>query len=317
MSYAILKYRLMDIRLVLKRATLLALIYALLAILLLPLFWPFFKGVFILAGSQWWKVSLGILFAGAVLSIGPFLYAYLIRSTTFFREKVITGVTHEFKSPLGSIKSAVEILLEDAGKKTINRQRLTEFLLMIQNNADRLGLFIQGLLDLSKIEQAQVKLFLEPTDLKELARKCIQLFKPISEKKGLSVALKAEDLPMVSCDQEKIQQVISNLLSNALKFTDQGTILVQITEEGEEVRIAIQDTGRGIPPKELERIFEKFYQVPMVSPNPEGSPPFPKGAGLGLSIAKGWVEAHQGRIWAESEGLGRGTRFVFTLPAGH
>jgi two-component system sensor histidine kinase VicK len=107
-----------------------------------------------------------------------------------------------------------------------------------------------------------------------------------------------------SDDSDKIKQVISSLLSNAIKYSDKGAITITLTKTSKEILFSIMDEGRGVEEKDLGRIFDRFYQV-----NP-GS----KGSGIGLTIAKAWVEAHRGRIWAESAGAGKGTTIRFTLP---
>jgi signal transduction histidine kinase len=139
----------------------------------------------------------------------------------------------------------------------------------------------------------------------------VGLFHPLLEKKSIQLALDIPDaLPDVQVDEDKIRQVLTNLLSNALKFTPtQGKIRIAAKNQSEFMRISVQDSGVGVPEDQKEAIFERFRQVKQPNAVVTGQ----KGTGLGLAIAKGIVEAHGGRIWVESE-LGKGTVFHFTLP---
>lgn len=177
---------------------------------------------------------------------------------------------------------------------------------MIQNNSQRLERFIQELLEVAKIEQAQTQLKMEETDIKELCGKTVELYKPLAEQKGIELTFLANGVSPISCDPEKVQMVVSNLLSNAIKFTEKGQVEVSIDQSKEETRVTVKDTGIGIPSQDLPHVFDKFYQ----GRNGNGA----KGTGLGLSIVKGWVEAHGGRVWVKSKGRGAGTTFTLCLP---
>jgi len=305
MSYAILKYRLMDISIVLKRAGLIALIYVGLAVVLIPVAqfsYPF------LASSKW-GYPVGVPVCSTILSIGPFLYAYLIRKSAFFQERVVSGVTHEFKSPLAAIQSAAAILMEEiSGGKSLDliKSKFCDYVLMIQNNSQRLEKFIENLLEVAKIEQSREWLKVEQTNLKEMCEKIMELYKPLTQQRQIQLKLTAKDIKPTICDPEKIQMVVSNLVSNAIKFTCKGSVEIKIEDLQRETIVSIQDTGAGIAQEELSKIFDKFYK--------SGSKGENKGTGLGLSIAKGWVEAHGGRIWVESGGFLKGTKVFFTLP---
>ena len=254
-----------------------------------------------------------MLLGSSVLSVGPFLYAYLIRKSSYFQERVVSGVTHEFKSPLASIQCATEVLRGEIEKISQGKPfgsaqgKIADYLLMIQNNSERLERFIQNLLQVSKIEQGQPELKLEETNLNDICQKAVQLYKLIAEQKNIQLEFAPDGSELVRCDAEKIQMVISNLLSNAVKFTTHGKIRLKVEPKNKETRVSIEDTGVGISTEDLPYVFDKFYQ----GKNVNGA----KGTGLGLSIVKGWVEAHGGRVWVESEGMNRGTRISFTLPA--
>jgi signal transduction histidine kinase len=304
-AYAIVKHHLLEINLLLKRVGLIALIYIALISLLLPIGWFAYTWL----TTSRWGFPLGIFSCSTVLSFGPFLYAYLIRKSAFFQERVVSGVTHEFKSPLAAIQSASSILMDQVSKNEPldeARGKIADYVLMIQNNSQRLDKFIQNLLEVSKIEQTKPTLKIEETDLKEICKKTLEFYKPLTKQKNLTLQFVANGVRPVNCDPEKMQLVVSNLLSNAIKFTEQGSIELQIEQTSKETTLSVRDTGVGIPGGDLHRIFEKFYQ----GKNGNGT----KGTGLGLSIVKGWVEAHRGRVWVESEGIGKGTHVVIAMP---
>jgi signal transduction histidine kinase len=304
--YAIFKHKLLEISIVLRRAALMVLIYAGLIVVLLPLVLlsrtlstPFLRSEFLVPA----------LVCGIFLSIGPFLYAYLLKKSTFFQERVVFGVTHEFKSPLASIQCATEILTEEIGKLKAPgpiRGKIADYLLMIQNNSQRLEKFIQDLLQVAKIEHGQPELKVEEVNLNEVCQKALDLYKPLAEQKNIKMEFFPNGVEPIQCDPEKIQMVVSNLLSNAVKFTTHGQIKLKIESKGKETLVSVQDTGLGIPAEDLPYIFDKFYQ----GKNGNGT----KGTGLGLSIVKGWVEAHGGRVKVESGGINQGTYVSFTLP---
>jgi signal transduction histidine kinase len=152
-----------------------------------------------------------------------------------------------------------------------------------------------------------------PLDIRELSEEIFHLFHPLAEKKQIQTLTDIPaQLPPILADPDKIRQVLTNLVSNALKFTPAGgRIRITAKNQGEFVRISVEDTGIGIPEEAKNAIFERFRQLTNVMP--DGSKV--KGTGLGLAIAKGIVETHGGRIWVESE-LGRGSFFHFTLPLG-
>jgi signal transduction histidine kinase len=310
MSYAILKYRLMDIKIVIRRAGLITLIYVVLASLLIPIGWSSYPGLI----AYRWGFPLAAIICGMVLSVGPFIYARLIRQSAFFQERVVSGVTHEFKSPLAAIQSATGILMNQLEKLPQGnpfdaiRSKQADYLLMIQNNSQRLEKFIQELLAVTKIEHGKPELKLEEGNLKEICSKVIELYKPLAQQKNIKLQFIANGIKPIHCDPEKMQMVISNLLSNAIKFTDQGHIEVSIDQSVYETTVRVSDTGIGIPQEDMPHIFDKFYQ----GKNGNGT----KGTGLGLSIVKGWVEAHGGRVVVESKGEGAGTRFLVSLPRG-
>jgi signal transduction histidine kinase len=179
---------------------------------------------------------------------------------------------------------------------------------IIRRTGDRLIHITTDLLDLAKIEAGKIVLNLEVIDFLSLARQACEGIALRANKKGLTVSQDFPDGKLeVSGDFDKLLQVMINLLSNAFKFTEKGGLTVEVKDLGGEIRCAVKDTGQGISQENLARLFSKFEQFGKPGALDE------KGSGLGLVISRSIVEAHGGRIWAESE-LGKGASFIFTLP---
>ncbi len=306
MGYAILKYNLMDVRIFIRRTGLLIGIYALLMIAVAPVLVSFHRhlvsGILPPPTTIWFQVAA---MAGA-LSLGPFLYAYLIRQSYFFQEHRAAGLTHELKSPLAAIQSALEFFKEESSKQSLNPKQ-AEYLDLIERNSSRLNAFVGELLQVFKLQNKRKPLSDDQVDMGLLCRSVIQTYEPLAKFKGTSIDfLSIQEPIIVSCDRQKIEYVISNLLSNSVKFTLQGHITLSLIQKNQEIIVTVQDTGIGISHKDLPQVFEAFFQG--------GATQIAKGSGIGLTIAKTWIEAHDGHIWAESEGEGKGTKVTFTLP---
>ncbi len=220
----------------------------------------------------------------------------------------LLSVSHELRTPLTAIKGSVDNMLDGiAGDLSEVQQR---YLARIQTNADRLVRLINDLLDLARIEEGRVRVTPTLFSLGGLASEVLDSLRPVATRKGVDLGLIGrEDQSLLDADRDKVGQVLLNLVGNAIKFTAPGgSVEVELTgDDDEQARVRVTDTGEGIPPEELPRIFDKFYQVQL------GIQAKAKGTGLGLSIAKSLVELHGGRIWAESQ-VGRGSTFFFTLP---
>lgn len=224
------------------------------------------------------------------------------------KHELISNITHEFKSPVGVVENAVQILMDDVEQGRLDKNRISEYLMMIRNNNSRLGVFIQNLLDVAKIENGKVHLKPATVDVEKLLRDSLELFRPTLDKKRIEPVFRSPGPTKARIDPEKIKQVFCNLLSNAIKFSDKGPLTVLLEPDGSNVLVTVRDTGRGIEPDHLDSVFEKFFQVP------DARDAHPEGTGLGLAIARGWVEAHHGRLWAESEGPGKGASFYVQIP---
>ncbi|MBC7224394.1 MAG: GAF domain-containing sensor histidine kinase [Anaerolineae bacterium] len=218
----------------------------------------------------------------------------------------IAVASHELRTPLALILGYAAFL-----KDTLtgpNREQVD----IVYESAMRLRELIDDMLNLRYIQTGAAELRPEETNLPKLVRDVLQEFRPLAEGKRQRLLLEvapSEEGYLLRLDPSKVRLVLTNLLSNAVKFTPEGgTISVLVSRTLREARVCVADTGEGIPPEALSRVFDQFYQAEPVSTRRH------EGLGLGLSIAKGLVELHGGRIWAESE-PGKGAAFTFTLPA--
>lgn len=222
----------------------------------------------------------------------------------------VSIVAHELRNPITIVREMAALILDGLTGPVREEQRY--YIEAIKKTGERLIHITNDLLDLAKIEAGKMELQLETFDFLDLVRQVKESVQIRAKTKGLELI---EELPGaridVMLDFEKIFQALQNLLSNAIKFTAKGSVRVKVTDLGKEVECAVEDTGPGISPADVPKLFEKFKQLGEVQiPGQE------KGSGLGLAITKSIVEAHQGRIWVESH-LGKGSRFIFTLPKHH
>ncbi|MEN3015231.1 MAG: HAMP domain-containing sensor histidine kinase [bacterium] len=234
-----------------------------------------------------------------------FAEAYLRQKFDEISEKVISMVSHELRTPLTSIKGFAEIILqEDLSKEEINK-----FAQIIYNEANRLNKLVNAILDISRIESAKMHFKKTRLDVKEVIENVIELVYPRIVQAELTITRNYSDEKeyIVYADEEKLEQVVLNLVDNAIKYTPfGGEITIGIEPKNDCMLVYVSDTGIGIPDKDKPHIFEKFYRT-SVSMN------VAQGTGLGLVIVKYLVETMGGNIWFESE-LSKGTTFYFTLP---
>jgi signal transduction histidine kinase len=222
------------------------------------------------------------------------------------REELLAIVSHDLRNPLGVIVTCASVL-QRTSLDGNEGERVHTSAQTILRSADRMNRLIADLLDLAQIQAGQLAVEQKPQDVEELLREGVEMLRPLAARKDLKLdAMTSGNLP-VHCDRERVLQILSNLAGNALKFTpDGGSIFIEAQATGREARFSVRDTGEGISEEELPRIFDRFWQAQKTNRT---------GIGLGLSIAKGLVEAHGGHLWVESK-LGVGTTFFFTLPLG-
>jgi two-component system sensor histidine kinase KdpD len=231
--------------------------------------------------------------------------AEILRRTDELRTALLNAVSHDLRTPLSSIIASAGSLLQQDVQWT-DAERL-EFTRAIEEEAERLNRLVGNLLDLSRIEAGSIHPEKGWYDLGALVDEVAGRLRRVSSAHTL-VADVPEHLPPVQFDYVEIDQVITNLIENAFKYTPDGTtIRVAVRVTGDQIEIEVADSGPGIPEASLGEIFRPFYRAP------SGPAARPTGSGLGLAVARGLVEAHGGRIWAENRREG-GARFVFTLP---
>jgi two-component system phosphate regulon sensor histidine kinase PhoR len=215
----------------------------------------------------------------------------------------VLNVSHELRTPLTSIKGFIETI-----ETGVLDEENKHYMGIIRRNTDRLINIINDLLSLSKMEEKGIKLQLETVNLKDIIEQALVVFEQQIQSKGFFVHLIIDpDLPPVQGDPFKLEQVFINLIDNAIKYTEKGGITIEMKFQNKQIVITLQDTGAGIPPEHLSRIFERFYVVDKSRSKKLG------GTGLGLSIVKHVILLHNGMIKAEST-LGHGTTFIITLP---
>ncbi len=227
-----------------------------------------------------------------------------VRKLETVRRDFVSNVSHELRTPLASLKALTETLQSGA---LSDPQAGPRFLGRISTEVDALTQMAQELLDLSRIESGQVELILVSLHPKKLLLNVMDRMKMQAERSHINLHIKCEDtLRQIKGDKMRLEQVLVNLIHNAIKFTKpEGEIVLEAEAATSAIRFAVRDTGIGIPAESLSRVFERFYRA---DSSRTGS-----GTGLGLSISKHIVDAHNGKIWVESE-EGRGSVFYFEIP---
>lgn len=226
------------------------------------------------------------------------------------KSEFVSKVSHELRTPIVAMQHALSILTDEVAGSLTDEQK--KFTTLTQRNLQRLNALINDLLDLSKLEARKMELRLEFTSLAPVLATVCDTLEAWAQSKAIALTRRIpEDLPNVMCDPARVNQVVTNLIGNAIKFTPkQGRITVEakLGEGGKAVQVNVSDTGVGIAKEDLSKLFSKFQQVGERTASDIG------GTGLGLAIAKEIVELHQGRIWVESDEVKKGTTFAFTLP---
>ena len=228
----------------------------------------------------------------------------VIRATQV-RNEFLSDVSHELRTPLTAIRSFCDLLLMFGDDDPKDRE---EFLRSIIESCDRLTRLINDILDSSKIEAGKIEWNMTPIDFIEIIHSSVRVMKAMAEEKGLDLTTQVPIPSLVlEGDHDRLIQVVTNLINNAVKFTKTGNITVSVEQMPQGVKVGVSDTGVGLAPEHQEMIFERFTQV---KNRDRGKP---TGTGLGLAICREIVEHHGGKIWVESQ-LGQGSTFYFTLP---
>lgn len=217
------------------------------------------------------------------------------------REEVLKIVSHDLRNPLSTIAMSAELMLE----MELTPEQRAKQLAIIHRAGERMNRLVQDLLDVAKIEAGRMSIVRRPVEVPALFAEAEDLLRPLAAEKSIVLETRSSPtLPPLHADADRVQQAIGNLVGNAIKFTSPGgQIVVRAEPAGGTVRFSVTDTGAGIPPEQLDRIFGRFWQADHADR---------RGIGLGLAITKAIVEAHGGRIWVESQ-VGVGTTFFFTL----
>jgi signal transduction histidine kinase len=220
------------------------------------------------------------------------------------RRQLIGDVAHELRTPLTAIKGSAEALMDGVLPAS------DDTYLQIHAEAERLSHLVDDLQELSRVESRATQLDIHPADSTALIQTVTKrLQHQFDEKRVMLTSSLPHDPVIVLADGDRMIQVLTNLIGNALQYTpENGTVIISVESDKKEARISVSDTGFGIPAEHLTHIFDRFYRVDKSRSRAHG------GSGIGLTIAKHLVEAHGGKIWAESAGENKGSAFTFTLP---
>ncbi len=244
-------------------------------------------------------------FSGTMLS-RVLRYAIERKKLERMKDEFIGTVSHELRTPLTIIRESVSQIMDQL-YGPVNKDQ-TFVMGMTLDGIDRLIRIVNDLLDISKLEAGKVRLHCEYLDMVSLVQSVCRAFSAKTRNQGVKIDTQFS-AAQTACyaDRDKITQVLTNLIGNALKFTEKGSIHVRVGEQPEEVLVCVEDTGIGLTEQELGGLFQKFQQFGRTAG------PGEKGTGLGLAISKGIIDLHHGRLWAESQ-LGKGSRFYLSLP---
>lgn len=248
-------------------------------------------------------------------------HAEALRQSERLKSALLDAVTHDLRTPLTSIKASVTTLLDDLKSSTadappaaLNEEGRQEMLEVINEECDRLNRFIEGLVELARIEAGELRLRRKWGTIDEMIEMALARANTLTDDHRVQVDIE-DNLPVVLVDSRAVSEVIYTIVDNAAKYSPAGT-LIRINAsraDGAMIRTVVEDRGPGIPVALRERVFDKFFRA---TRDEDSSRHQPSGTGMGLAIARGIVEAHGGRIWIESGEGGVGTRVVFTLPIG-
>ncbi len=227
------------------------------------------------------------------------------RKTEHMRREFVSNVSHELRTPLSYLQGYTEALLDGMAKDSDEKQK---YLNIIHEETLRLRRLVNELLDLSRIETGQIAIDKKMISINKIIERVIKKVEPAVDKRGVKIETQYEDLPMIAADEDRIQQVILNLVDNAIRYTkSNGKIIIKASNSKGGIVVSIRDDGEGIPEDELPFIWDRFYKTDKSRVRDKG------GTGLGLAIVKNIVELHDGKVWAKNCKKG-GAEFSFFLP---
>jgi K+-sensing histidine kinase KdpD len=254
-------------------------------------------------------------------AFGRASHAEALRQSEKLKSALLDAVTHDLRTPLTSIKASITTLLDEArGHRDaeqpvmLDAESRLEMMEVIDEESDRLNRFIGGLIELARIEAGEMHLRRQWGAVDEIISTALVRAGALTREHKILIDVERE-LPVVRVDERAVSEVVYTLADNAAKYSTPGTqikISAQQRDDGS-IQIAVEDEGEGVPPELRERVFDKFFRA---TRDGDVHTRQPTGTGMGLAIAKGIVEAHDGRIWIESGASGKGTRVLFTLPVG-
>jgi len=243
--------------------------------------------------------------------------AEALKRSERLKSALLDAVTHDIRTPLTSIKASATLLLEDREAteqvEKLSADEQQSMLQVITHGADRLDRFIEGIVDLARIEAGDINLHRNWGAVEDIIDAALAQAEPLTRQHKISISIQ-EELPVVRVDARAVAEVIYILLDNASKYAPTETMItIEARRVAEDVvEIAVEDHGPGVPPSLRERVFERFYRAGRDDAATDGV----GGIGMGLAIAKGIVEAHGGQIWIEGASVNHGTRAIFTVPVG-
>jgi len=220
------------------------------------------------------------------------------------RRQLIGDVTHELRTPLTSIKGYMEVLVD--GVLPSNAETFNQ----IHSEAERLSRLVDDLQELSRVEAKAFSLDVRSVAVSDLVQTTVKRLSPQARDKRIKLQSNLPaDLPPIWADEDRITQVLVNLVANAIQYTPEGgEVIISAARQADDVLVSVKDSGIGIPPEHIANLFTRFYRVDKSRSRTAGG-----GSGIGLTLAKHLVEAHGGRIWTESKGEGQGSTFTFSL----
>lgn len=263
------------------------------------------------------KREIGRLYAELREAFERASHAEALRQSEKLKSALLDAVTHDLRTPLTSIKASITTLLDEVRGDpplTLDGESRLEMMEVIDEESDRLNRFINGLIELARIEAGELQLRRRWGVVDEIISAALTRAEPIMRQHRIELEVEQE-LPGVRVDESAVSEVVYTLIDNAVKYSAQGSrIRISAQRAGNDlIQMTVEDEGRGVAPDLRERVFDKFFRA---TRDGDVSTTQPTGTGMGLAIAKGIVEAHGGKIWIESAKGGKGTRVVFTLPIG-